>query len=212
MIKCFNFDNDFNEFSANTYVVGEKSKSCVIIDLGSTSKKIINFIKENFIEVKAILLTHAHFDHIRGINKFLEEFKDVPVYIDINDYELLKDSRLNCSLLANEPLLVRSNNIITFKNKDILNFDDLNVYQVYETPFHTEGSVCFLNAKLNALFSGDSLFKGSIGRYDLPTSNKNNIKSSLEIIKEFDENLIVYPGHGEITTIKEELKNNYYLQ
>ena len=88
----------------------------------------------------------------------------------------------------------------------------MNVYQVYETPFHTEGSVCFLNAKLSALFSGDSLFKGSIGRYDLPTSNKNNIKSSLEIIKEFDENLIVYPGHGEITTIKEELKNNYYLQ
>lgn len=212
MIKCFNFDNDLNEFSANTYVVGEKTKSCVVIDLGSTSKKIINFIKENFIEVKAILLTHAHFDHIRGINKFLEEFKNVPVYVDINDYELLKNNRLNCSLLANELVSVKTNNVITFKNKDILKFDDVNVFEVYETPFHTEGSVCFLNRKLNALFTGDALFKGSIGRYDLPTSNKNSVRSSLEIIKQFDANLNVYPGHGQTTTIKDELKNNYYLK
>lgn len=212
MIKCFNFDYDGLEFSSNTYVVGEKEGPCVIIDLGSTNKKIINYIRENHSEVKAILLTHGHFDHIRGINSFLNVFKDCPVYVDANDYELLINEKLNCSSISGENVTVKSENIKTFKDHDLLEFDETNIYEVFETPFHTDGSVCLLNKKENALFTGDTLFKGSIGRYDLITSNRNYLSNSLQIVKKFDKELVVYPGHGEKTTMKHELINNYYLK
>lgn len=212
MIKCFNFDYDYTELSSNTYIIGEKYGPCVIIDLGSTQRKISDYIKENHSEVKAILLTHNHFDHIRGIDKFLEKFSNVPIYIDEYDYEGLKNSKLNCSLIEGHPFIVKANNVFKVKNQQILDFGKNLLFKVYETPFHTDGSVCYLNEDINALFSGDTLFKGSIGRADLPTSNRNLIRSSLDIVKKFNENLVVYPGHGETTTIKEELLNNYYLK
>ncbi|MBR1581625.1 MAG: MBL fold metallo-hydrolase [Bacilli bacterium] len=211
MIKSFCLSCD-EEFSSNTYIVGELGKSCVIIDLGTTSKQIFRFIKENFTDVKAILITHGHYDHIRGINKFINDFKDVPIFIDRYDEELLTNPRYNLSNSYEEPIIVLSKNIHTFKDQEILNFGEELEFKIIETPYHTEGSVCIVYEKENAIFTGDSLFKNSIGRFDLITANRRLIKSSLNIIKNFDPKYRIYPGHGELTTMKEELENNIYLK
>ena len=94
MIKTFRFDTDRQEFSANTYVVGEKGGRCVVIDLGSTQDRVIEFIKENFTSCSGILLTHGHYDHIRGIRKFLNTFF-CTVFVHQDDQELLEDPKLN---------------------------------------------------------------------------------------------------------------------
>lgn len=211
MIKTFNFDYIPDEFCSNTYIVGELNEPCVIIDYGSTSKKLIEYIKSQYSEVKAVLITHGHFDHIRGLNLFNKFFPNTPIYTDRYDKELLKDAKLNSSNLTGEKVVINLS-IKTFKDNEILNFGKGLNFKVYETPYHTDGSVCFLNEEEHALFTGDSLFKGSIGRADLITSNRSLIASSLETIKEFDKNLIVYPGHGEITSIEKELINNQYLK
>ena len=211
MIETFNFDYIPDEFCSNTYIVGELNEPCVIIDYGSTSKKLIEYIKSQYSEVKAVLITHGHFDHIRGLNLFNKFFPNTPIYIDRYDKELLKDAKLNSSNLTGEKVVINLS-IKTFKDNEILNFGKGLNFKVYETPYHTDGSVCFLNEEEHALFTGDSLFKGSIGRADLITSNRSLIASSLETIKEFDKNLIVYPGHGEITSIEKELINNQYLK
>lgn len=210
MIKIFNFES-VNCFASNTYVVYD-DKICVIIDLGTCKKQLINFINENKLEVVGILLTHGHYDHIAGIDEFVKHFPNIKVYIDKNDAELLNDSSANCSKLFQENFKLSYSNIQLINNFDCLEFSENFKFEVYETPYHTNGSVCYLLKSENALFVGDSLFKNSIGRDDLPTSNSKLRKGSLEIIKSFDKNLIVYPGHGPITKLSDEIKNNYYLQ
>ena len=210
MVKVFNFEGS-NIFSSNVYIVGKENGPCVVIDIGYLSKGIIEYIKTHHTEIKAIILTHGHFDHIAGLNDFMKSFGETKVYIDRFDLELVTNPKLNCSRFG-RTIVTYNGEVIDFKDGDTLDFGDDLVFKIYETPFHTEGSVCILNKSENALFTGDSLFKGSIGRYDLITSDHSKLKNSLDIIKCFDNKLVVYPGHGEITTIEEELKNNLYLK
>lgn len=210
MIKIFNF-NESIEFSANSYLVYNKSNECVLIDCGSTLNTIIRFISSNSLKLKALLLTHGHFDHIRGIPNLIKHFGYFDIYISKYDEELLKEPGLNCSKFNCENVKLDIK-VKTLNNLEELNFGDNLKFEVIETPFHTDGSVCYLDKMENALFSGDTLFKNSIGRYDLVTSNQSLVYDSLEKLKYLNENLVVYPGHGEITTLKDELKNNVFLK
>lgn len=212
MVKVFRFDNS-DEFSSNTYVIGEIGKPCIVIDLGSTSDRVIKYIKDNHLgSCFGVLLTHGHFDHIRGLNKFFKEFPNTTLFIDKDEVEFLTNTRLNCSSLAESKVTVDHQNIYLFDDQDEIGFYNNMVFKVIETPFHTKGSVCFLYEKENALFTGDTLFKSSIGRTDLPTSSERTIQSSLNKLKVLDPKLTVYPGHGETTTLERESKYNLYLR
>jgi len=208
MIKVFNFDNDIN-LSCNTYIVGKKGGNCILVDLGSLDKTIYEFIDKNFKHVDAILLTHAHLDHIRGVNNFIKRYKDCQVYLHEEDYEMLVNPIYNKEIFNQEidinfdPILVKDN--------DTLNLGDIKI-QVIHTPYHTKGSVCYLLKEENALFTGDSLFKGSIGRSDFSNSEPDKIASSLHKIFALNEMLVCYPGHGQITNIKQELLTNPYIR
>lgn len=211
MVKTFRFDNDTKEFSANTYVIGEKGGPCIVIDLGSTQTRVISYIKENRTSCLGILLTHGHFDHIRGLNNFLKEF-NCTVFIDFNDKDFLTDSKLNGSKYSEEnQVIVKTTNIYELDDEDEINFGNGYLFKVIETPFHTNGSVCYLCEKENALFSGDTLFKGSIGRTDLPTGSERLVNSSLKKLLNLNPKLVVYPGHGETTTLEKEISSNPYL-
>ena len=212
MIKTFRFDTDRNEFSANTYVVGEKGGRCVVIDLGSTQDRVIEFIKENFTSCSGILLTHGHYDHIRGIKKFLNTFS-CTIFVHQDDQELLEDSRLNLSHFQPEEdnISLKLNNIYLLDDEDEIDFKNGYIFKVIATPFHTNGSVCFLCDKENAIFTGDTLFKGSIGRTDLPKGNERLIEPSLTKLLTLKDGLKVYPGHGDESTLKKEKETNPYL-
>lgn len=212
MIKTFRFDNDHKEFSANTYVVGEPNRPCVVIDLGSTQDRVIEYIKENHSSCSGVLLTHGHFDHIRGLKKFLETF-NCTVFIDRSDDEFLTNPRLNGSKeMEVEDIIIEIDNKYLLDDEDEINFGGGLFFKVIETPFHTNGSVCFLYEKENALFSGDTLFKNSIGRTDLPKGNERLVKDSLGKLKKLNPDLDVYPGHGESTTLKKEFEKNIYFK
>lgn len=187
-------------YRTNCYLVIENDH-VIIIDPGSRATKILTEIEG--LKVDAILLTHGHLDHIGAVDEIVK-VKHCPVYCHIYDKEMLTDPLLNCS----------KNNNITATSK-VIAIDEGRliignyVIDVFHTPGHTNGSVVYQIQ--DCLFTGDTLFKNSVGRTDLPTGSAKQLKQSLQLIITLDDNLKVYPGHEEKTTIKTELVNNPFL-
>ncbi len=215
MIKVFNFDSNklskSSDFACNTYIIGEENGPCVVVDLGENDGVVINYILKHHTSCLGLLLTHGHFDHIRGISNFINKF-NCTVFIDEKDEKLLEDSKKNGSVIYGEKISLNLSNLYLLDDEDEINFGNKYYFKVIETPFHTNGSVCFLLKSENALFTGDTLFRGSIGRTDLPEGNEKLISESLKKLINLDKNLNIYPGHGPMTTLVHELKTNIYLK
>ena len=212
MVKIFVTDPNQKEFAANTYVLGKIGGSCVIIDLGSTDKGITEYIDTHYEKVAGILLTHAHFDHIRGIPKLLSHYKkkyDIPVYRSEEDIALLSDPRKNGCGRTRENISMNINPIAV-EDGETLKIGKYSC-KVIATPFHTEGSLCYLFEDDNALFTGDTLFAGSVGRSDLATSDPSKRDDSLKKLLSLKPTLVVYPGHGPRTNLGREEQSNPYL-
>ena len=192
-------------FFTNSYVISNGS-DCVIVDPGLNYSEAANTIKSKY-NVKAILITHGHMDHIDGIKYF-----DVPVYIHELDKDFLFDASLSLYNMFRLPTPYKKGdlNIITVKDNDEFELIGFK-FKVTHTPGHTRGSVCYSYG--NKLLSGDTLFSMSAGRTDFPTGNPKDMKNSLnKIINNFSDNVDVYPGHESKTTIKNERKNNIFLR
>ena len=210
MVKIFEFNNS-SELASNTYIVGKINEGCLIIDLGSTDKKIYEYVTSHHSKCLGILLTHGHFDHVKGVTSFLKMFKyDIPVYIHGDDVELLTNPILNASQMMGHQVKVNINPVVIKDNEDL----EISGHKikVIHTPFHTKGSVCYLLEDENAIFTGDTLFKGGIGRTDLAASKPSLTNDSLKKLINLNEWLAIYPGHGEITNLKNEKENNPYLK
>jgi glyoxylase-like metal-dependent hydrolase (beta-lactamase superfamily II) len=184
----------------NCYVLSKNGKA-IIIDPGAKAERILAAVGD--LKVMAILLTHAHFDHIGAINDLMTHFT-CPIYLHEEDEPLMKDPQLNYSFPKR--FIVEAKTLPYPKCLDIGEFS----FEVLETPGHTEGSVClFID---DFMFSGDTLFMQSVGRTDLRTSNPTKMKQSLRLIKAIDKDYIVYPGHDESTSLKQEKLTNIYLK
>lgn len=200
---------DIDDLFANTYVLIDNS-DCVVIDPGRDYRGIVDYINKNQLSLKAVLLTHGHFDHMRGVNILLEEF-DSPLYIGFFDEDRLTDSYKNLSgLFSNEEVVISRKAITISDNETILLLNE--PIKVIETPFHTKGSVCYYLKDSGFLFSGDTLFKGSIGRDDLPGAEPSKKKSSLAKLMTLPDNTKVFPGHGGSSTIGDEKKYNPFVK
>lgn len=185
----------------NTYILGDYGEECVLIDPGDNkNNRIDHFIDKHFKKLSAILLTHGHFDHIYGL-KNLEH--KAPVYIGQEDEKCLTNPKYNlCPSLSIEDYKIE-----TIFDGEKISFGKLDIF-VIATPFHTSGSVCFYLKSDNALLSGDSLFHLSYGRTDLPGGDDSMVFSSLKKISALPSSTKIYPGHGEMTILENEIKFN----
>lgn len=192
---------------ANNYlVVDEVSKEAILIDCSDYVEEIIDYVKKNNLKVKYILLTHGHFDHVLGINR-MNEVLGAKVYVHKGDKEQVVNTR-SVMMMFGLPTEGVENPKITATLSDAGELTLGNqVIKVIETPGHTPGGVCYLIG--DCLFSGDTLFHGTIGRIDLPGGSFQQIKHSVkDVLFTLDENIKVYPGHGEPTSIGYEKKFN----
>lgn len=195
-------------YAANCYVLySEKDKEGIIVDPGGDADDILKFVNDNDIKITSIVLTHGHGDHIAGVSELKEEL-GVDLLIHEADVDMLKSGDMNLSnIMAIGSIELKADKLL--KDGDVIEFGDEKV-TVLHTPGHTLGGICLLSGK--HLISGDTLFKGSIGRTDLEGGNYETIINSIrEKLLVLPGDTIVYPGHGPETTIEEEIRNNQFL-
>lgn len=195
--------------STNCYaVVNEDTKEAVLIDPASYPKKLKNYLQDNGLQVKGILLTHGHFDHIMGIDAILEDFK-VPVYVHEEEKELIADPILNESRTYTKGYAYDKAEFV--RDGQTLNLIGYE-FKVIHTPGHTSGGASYYVESENVVFSGDTLFHGSVGRTDFKTSSMSDlIRSIREKLFRLPDETVVYPGHMEATTIGTEKNINPYV-
>lgn len=176
----------------NSYLIIH-NKQAVLIDVANNWNDINIFLKKNNLKLIALILTHAHFDHIIDI----EKLSSIPIYINENEKNILDVE--NKQLVRDFKIDYKKLNIHYFLQEK-LNIAEFN-FKIFHTPGHTPGGVCV--AYENYLFTGDTIFTDSIGRYDLMFSNLKDLIKSIKTISKVNDNYIILPGHG---TYGEKLK------
>jgi glyoxylase-like metal-dependent hydrolase (beta-lactamase superfamily II) len=185
-------------YQTNCYILwGEDSPSCVVVDPGYESERVLRETKALGKEICAVLLTHGHFDHV-GAVRTLAADTDCDVYI------CEKDLSMPPQLTAGPVYYTH-----TYGEGDVLKLAGLS-FRVLHTPGHTPGSVCLQTE--DVILSGDTLFDGSCGRTDLPGGDWTTIVKSLRRLKDLPGDYRIYPGHGGATTLSRERKWNPYMQ
>ena len=185
----------------NTYVVyDEKTKVGILIDVADNVDKLYNFIENSGITLKYIVLTHCHGDHTAGLKELKRSYPSAKIIIHEEDAKGLTDDEINrCSFIGREHNFTEAD--IVVRDGDVLEFGELSA-TVIHTPGHTKGSISLLVE--DALFSGDTIFKGTVGRTDLPTSSSAELKLSIKKLLKLPNNTIIYPGHGLSSIIEDE--------
>lgn len=185
-------------------VVDEKTREAVLIDAPQDIPEVKKYVEELGAKVKYILITHGHFDHIMGLTS-LKKTLNAPAVICKDDV-VISDNVNEFTRLFGVPDITPPTYDKFVKDGDILEVGEMKV-KVIQTAGHTEGGVCYLID--DSLFSGDTLFKQSVGRTDLFGGSFEKIRHSVkDILFKLDENTKVFPGHGPMTTIAYEKKYN----
>lgn len=195
--------------ATNCYLlINKETKETVIIDPGAQASLIISKITDLNLKPVAILLTHGHFDHIMAAGHVAEEY-GISIYASELEATLLSDSSLNCSNLIRDNFDIEADVLLHDRQK--LNLAGF-VIEVINTPGHTSGGVCYYLEDKKILFTGDTLFNESIGRTDFPTGDIRALLNSVaKQLFTLPEDVVVYPGHGDTTTIEHEKNNNPFL-
>ncbi len=185
-------------YQTNCYIVhNEGSKCCIVIDPGYEANTILNRTALLGLEVEAILLTHGHFDHVGAVRQIAAD-TDCKVYLHENELTLP-------AAMTDGPLYYTN----LYSTEGTVSAAGLDI-KVLHTPGHTPGSVCLLIA--DVIFSGDTLFAGSMGRCDFPGSNIFDMRKSLRKLRDLPGDYRVFPGHAQDTTLDYERKTNPYLR
>lgn len=193
-------------FAENSYLVSDETTSnAILIDPGAPIEAFDRYFQDEKLKLTDILLTHGHIDHLAGAGYYRQKYH-VPIWLHKEEADVLKYTlEQYADILGKE-----AENIVParwFREGDSISSLSLSVL---ETPGHTKGSVVFRLG--NALFTGDTLFCGSIGRMDLYTGDERQMRNSLLKLFALKDNLKIYPGHGETTTLDEERRWNPYVR
>lgn len=192
----------------NTYVVGdENTNKCIVVDPGANFIDIMNFVKRKNLNIEYVVLTHGHGDHITNVLK-LKEATNAQIVAHEDEKEILKDKKknLSASLPSNT---VELDADIYVKDNDILKVGDMKLKFIH-TPGHTPGSMCIKIDK--HMLTGDTLFAGSIGRTDFYGGDYKKMEKSLKRLKNQDDDIVIYPGHGPNSNLKIEKMTNPFMR
>jgi len=196
------------DMDANCYILAdEDTTEGVVIDPGGSADKIMDAIQNNNLDIKYVVNTHGHIDHIAA-NKRIMEVTTAPLLIHRADSGFLEDPKLNLSAFVGGPPLELPAADELLEAGSQISFGQFNL-EVLHTPGHTRGSICLVGD--NCLFSGDTLFTQGIGRTDLATGSRDKLNQSLVEIVKLPENLTVYPGHGSTATLAQIKASNPYI-
>jgi glyoxylase-like metal-dependent hydrolase (beta-lactamase superfamily II) len=188
----------------------ETTRQAIVIDPGDQIDDILNILDRHHLTVKAIVITHAHIDHIGGAAK-LKAATGAPVYMNANDEELYQHLDMQAAWLG-MPAPTRTGIDTPAREGDSLTLGD-TAFHILHTPGHTQGSISLWIPAENKLVAGDTLFRDSIGRTDLPGGDTRQILSSIHTkLLTLPETAVVVPGHGANTTIGREKERNPFLQ
>ncbi|HXX01629.1 MAG TPA: MBL fold metallo-hydrolase [Candidatus Acidoferrales bacterium] len=194
----------------NCSVIGdEATREAMVIDPGDDIDDVLALIRKHNLQVKQIVITHAHIDHVGGAMK-LRAATGAPILLNQNDYALLKMLDVQAAWIGMvSPGKVEIDRSVT--TGESVSVGSLTA-QVLHTPGHTEGSICLYLPAEQKLIAGDTLFAGSIGRTDLPGGSMQKIMRSLHgTVLALPDETVVVPGHGPLTTIGDERESNPFL-
>ncbi|MGB9679365.1 MAG: MBL fold metallo-hydrolase [Thermoanaerobacteraceae bacterium] len=197
------------KYGENCYIVfDEYDHTAAIIDPGGNEEEILDFIKQTNLIVEYILLTHGHFDHIAAVET-LRDVTEAKVLISYEDAPMLTNPELNLSSRFYKNIIC-SDADEYLKDQDIINLSNIKI-KALSTPGHTKGGMCFITDSI--CFTGDTLFKGSIGRCDFPGGDINILMNSIKTkLLTLNDETLIYPGHGDLSTIGEEKNNNTFIK
>ena len=193
----------------NCYVVHQEGNSqCVVIDPGEEAAKIADFLKRKGLECKGILLTHGHFDHILAAQAVKEKY-NIPIYACRQEEEMLREPSINMTVHYGQGCSIVPD--VFLEDLDVIRLAGFSV-QMIHTPGHTKGSCCYYLKDEGVLFSGDTVFYGSVGRTDFPGGSTAEIVRSLhKLVDSLPEETEVFPGHDASTTIGYEKRYNPFV-
>ena len=211
-IKCFTC----NMLSENCYVVSDETRDCVIIDCGAyypeEAQAIINYVKDNKLTPRHLLCTHGHFDHCMG-NGFIFRAFGLKPKAHQDDSFLMEKMERQTSEILDIPIHLDVPPVDKYlTDNDTITFGS-HTWQILNTPGHTPGGIVFYDAKEKVAFSGDTLFRMSIGRTDFERGSYAEMIASLRFLAEqLPADTTVYPGHGPQTTMSDEIRYNPYMR
>lgn len=199
------------DYQTNCFVVTTpNSKDCWIVDCGFEPGEMLDYIEAERLNPVAILLTHAHSDHIAGIDDAIKRFGKLLILLHEAEAEWCENPMLNLSGMVGMPVSVTPPTDL-LKGGETLQLNDTE-WRVVHTPGHSPGGVCYIHDASNQAIVGDAIFSGSIGRIDFPTSDPEKMRHTLfEVLMKLPDQMTIYPGHGPSSTIGRERRSNPFV-
>jgi hydroxyacylglutathione hydrolase len=189
----------------NCYAVSDDQGNAVVIDPGDDFERIVDYLTRSDLKLLAILNTHGHYDHVGAVAPLRSAF-GAPFYLHSRDLKLLRHTNLYRKLFDGErSIVIPEVDRFCDAPPDLLTFGGMK-FEILHTPGHTAGGVSFVSG--TDVFTGDTLFQGTVGRVDLPGGDERALNASLRTLSLLDPRMTIHPGHGKPSTIGAELRDN----
>ncbi len=200
------------DFQTNCFVVtAGDGPECWIVDCGYEPEPLLDWIEAHNLAPSRLLLTHCHSDHMAGVDAALSRFGSMPIHVHEDEAGFCTDPMLNLSGMFGRPVTCTEPDQM-LHDDDTLSLGE-TTWRVLHAPGHSPGGVLFVHDASSQAIVGDTLFAGSIGRFDFPTSNAGDLRRTIsEVLMGLPDEMTIHPGHGPATTIGQERRTNPYVR